>query len=406
MKRPNILILGAGYGGLTTAVTLQKLIGSDEAEITLVNKNSYHYESTWLHEASAGTIKPERVRYEIKDVLNSKVHFVQESVEKIDIKNKKVITNIGELTYDYLVVGLGFEGETFGIEGLDKFAFSITNVNDARKIRDHINTQFAEWASQESSEKDDTLLTIVVGGAGFTGIEFLGELANKIPELCKEYDVPKEKVHVICVEAAPAVLPMFSPKLINYAVKALTKRGIEFSIGTPVVQATEEGVKIKKGPNQFEFIKAGTVVWAAGVRGSRIVEESDLPSKRARVAVEEDLRVPGHPDVFMVGDCAFLMNKETERPYPTTAQIAMQQAVTVAENLVALIHEEETKPFVPNLKGTVCSLGNSDAISNVFGKEITGKSAAILKKIIDNRALYLIGGASLVWKKGKLNLFK
>ncbi|MGG0656712.1 NAD(P)/FAD-dependent oxidoreductase [Rummeliibacillus pycnus] len=406
MKRPNILILGAGYGGLTTAVNLQKKLGYDEAEITLVNKNSYHYESTWLHEASAGTLKPERVRYEIKDVLNKKVHFVQEAVEKIDIKNKRVVTNIGELTYDYLVVGLGFEGETFGIEGLDKFAFGITNVNDARKIRDHINTQFAEWASQEVSEKDDSLLTIVVGGAGFTGIEFLGELANKIPELCKEYDVPKEKVRVICVEAAPAVLPMYSPKLVNYAIKALTKKGIEFSVGTPVVQATEEGVKIKKGPNEFEFIKASTVVWAAGVRGSRIVEESDLPSKRARVAVEDDLRVPGYPDIFMVGDCAFLMNKETERPYPTTAQIAMQQAITVAENLVAMVKGEETKTFVPNLKGSICSLGNSDAIGNVFGKEFTGKSASIMKKIIDNRALYFIGGTSLVWKKGKLNLFK
>ena len=406
MKRPNILILGAGYGGLTTAVNLQKKLGSDEAEITLVNKNSYHYESTWLHEASAGTLKPERVRYEIKTLLNNKVHFVQETVKKIDIKNKKVVTNIGELTYDYLVVGLGFEGETFGIEGLDKYAFSITNVNDARKIRDHINTQFAEWASQEDSEKDDRLLTIVVGGAGFTGIEFLGELANKIPELCKEYDVPKEKVRVICVEAAPAVLPMFSPKLVEYAIKVLIKKGIEFSVGTPVVQATQEGVKIKKGPNQFEFIKAGTVVWAAGVRGSRIVEESDLPSKRARVAVEDDLSVPGYPDIFMVGDCAFLMNKETERPYPTTAQISMQQAVTVAENLIALVRGENTKTFVPKLKGTVCSLGNSNAIGDILGKEITGKSASIIKKIIDNRVLYLIGGTRLVWKKGKLNLFK
>ncbi len=124
------------------------------------------------------------------------------------------------------------------------------------------------------------------------------------------------------------------------------------------------------------------------------------------MAVEDDLRVPGYPEIFMVGDCAFLMNKETERPYPTTAQIAMQQAVAVADNLIALIKGEETKPFVPNLKGTVCSLGNNDAIGNVFGKEMKGKFAAIMKKMVDNRALYLMGGMKLVWKKGKLNLFK
>ncbi len=405
MSKPKILIVGAGYGGLTTAVHLQRKLGKEDAEVTLVNKNSYHYETTWLHEASAGTLKPEQVRYEIKDILNDKVLFTEETVEKLDIQNKKVITNKGELSYDYLVVGLGFEGETFGIEGLNKYALSITNVNDARKIRDHIHTHFAEWASQEATAKDDSLLTIIVGGAGFTGIEFLGELANKIPEVCAEYDIPKEKVRIICVEAAPTILPMYSPKLVKYAVKVLTQKGIEFSIGTPVVQATNEGVKIKKG-QEFEYIKAGTVVWAAGVRGSRIVEQSALPSKRARVAVEDDLRVPGYPEIFMVGDCAFLMNKETERPYPTTAQIAMQQAVAVADNLIALIKGEETKPFVPNLKGTVCSLGNNNAIGNVFGKEMKGKFAAIMKKIIDNRALYLMGGMKLVWKKGKLNLFK
>ena len=108
----------------------------------------------------------------------------------------------------------------------------------------------------------------------------------------------------------------------------------------------------------------------------------------------------------MVGDCAFLVNRETERPYPPTAQIAVQQANTVARNLVALLKGKETKPFIPDLKGTVCSLGGSDAISNAFGKEITGKTAYIMKKVIDNRALYLIGGLGLVLKKGKLNPFK
>ncbi|MGX9135712.1 NAD(P)/FAD-dependent oxidoreductase [Rummeliibacillus sp. JY-2-4R] len=405
MSKPKILIVGAGYGGLMTAVHLQRKLRKEDAEITLVNKNSYHYETTWLHEASAGTLKPEQVQYEINDILNDNILFTEETVEKLDIQNRKVITDKGELSYDYLVVGLGFEGETFGIEGLDKYAFGIKNVNDARKIRNHIHTQFAKWAAQEETTKDDSLLTIIVGGAGFTGIEFLGELANKIPELCIENSVPKEKVRIICIEAAPTVLPMFSPKLVKYAVKVLTQKGIEFSVGTPVVQATKEGVKVKKG-QEIEFIKAGTVVWAAGVRGSQIVEQSDLPSKRARVAVEDDLRVPGYPDIFMVGDCAFLMNKETERPYPTTAQIAIQQAGAVSDNLVALIKGEETQAFVPNLKGTVCSLGNKDAIGNVFGKDMSGKIAAIMKKLIDNRALYLMGGMKLVWKKGKLNIFK
>lgn len=403
VKRPTILVLGAGYGGLATVVNLQKNIGIDVADITLINQNDYHYESTWLHEASAGTLRPDQVRYDIADVIKAdKVKFVKASVEGIDIAGKQVTTNNGVFSYDYLVIGLGFEGETFGIPGLDKYALSIANVKAARQIREHIEYQFATWSLEEV--KDDSRLTIVVGGAGFTGIEFLGELGNRVPELCKEFDVPQEKVRVLCVEAAPMVLPGFDPELVEYAVGHLQAKGIEFSIGTPVVEATPEGVKIKKGEDEFEFVKAGTVVWAAGVRGNRLIEQTGIENMRARVKVEKDMRAPGHNDVFIVGDCALMINEEVNRPYPPTAQIAMQQGVTVAKNLISLIKGEETEEFVPDLKGSVCSLGEHDAIGVVFGKKITGSKASFMKKVIDNRSLFMIGGPSLVVKKGKFNV--
>ncbi|RLQ85155.1 NAD(P)/FAD-dependent oxidoreductase [Planomicrobium sp. Y74] len=403
MKRPSILVLGAGYGGLTTVVNLQKIMGTDEVDITLINKNEYHYESTWLHEAAAGTMTPEQVRYDIKEVIDPvKVRFVQATVEAIDVAGKKVLTDNGEFTYDYIVIALGFEGETFGIEGLDKYALSIANVKAARYIREHIEFQFATWSAEEV--KDDSRLNIVVGGAGFTGIEFLGELANRVPELCKEFDVPREKVRVICVEAAPMVLPGFDPELVNYAVGHLESKGIEFSIGTPVVEATPEGVNIKKSDDEFEFIKAGTVVWAAGVRGNRLIETTPIENMRARVKVEKDLRAPAFPDVFIIGDCALMINEETNRPYPPTAQIAMQQAEAAAANIKALIQGQTTQEFIPDLKGTVCSLGDDDAIGVVFGKKVTGKRASFMKKMIDNRALYMVGGPKLVMKKGKFNV--
>lgn len=403
VKRPTILVLGAGYGGLSTVVNLQKMIGVDLADIILINKNDYHYETTWLHEASAGTLRPDQVRYDISDVIKTdKIKFVKASVEGINISGKEVTTDNGVFTYDYLVIGLGFEGETFGIPGLDKYALSIANVNAARQIREHIEYQFATWSMEEV--KNDSRLTIVVGGAGFTGIEFLGELGNRVPELCKEFDIPQEKVRVLCVEAAPMVLPGFDPELVEYAVGHLQAKGIEFSIGTPVVEATPEGVKIKKGEEEFDFVKAGTVVWAAGVRGNRLIEETGIENMRARVKVEKDMRAPGHDDVFIVGDCALLINEEVNRPYPPTAQIAMQQGVTVAKNLIALINGEETEEFVPDLKGSVCSLGEDDAIGVVFGKKVTGAKAAFMKKMVDNRALYMMGGPSLVVKKGKFNV--
>ncbi|ASV68465.1 MULTISPECIES: NAD(P)/FAD-dependent oxidoreductase [Cytobacillus] len=403
MKKPKIVILGAGYGGLMTATRLQKQIGANDAEIILVNKNDYHYETTWLHEASAGTLHHDRVRYDISKVIdNGKVEFVKGTAVEIKTDEKKVLLEKGELEYDYLVVALGGESETFGIKGLKEYAFSISNINSARQIREHIEYQFATYNTEEV--KDDTRLSIVVGGAGFTGIEFLGELGNRIPELCKEYDVPFEKVKIVCVEAAPMVLPGFDPELVEYAVAHLEKKGVQFRIGTAIKEGTPDGIIVAKGEDDVEEIKAGTVIWAAGIRGNAIIEKSGFEAMRGRIKVDENLRAPGHDNIFVIGDSSLVINEEINRPYPPTAQIAMQQGELVAKNIAALIQNKELGSFTFDNKGTVCSLGEDDAIGVVFGKKVVGKKASFMKKMVDNRALLMIGGASLVAKKGKFNV--
>jgi NADH:ubiquinone reductase (H+-translocating) len=405
LRKPKIVILGAGYGGLMTTVRLQKHLGINEADIVLVNKNDYHYETTWLHEASAGTLHHDKVRYDILDVIDrNKVEFVQGTVQQINKEEKKVILENGEIDYDYLVIALGGEPETFGIKGLKEYAFGITNVNSSRLLREHIEYQFATYNTEE--EKNDTRLTIVVGGAGFTGIEFLGELTNRIPKLCHEYDIDPHKVKVICVEAAPTVLPGFDPELVQYAVSQLERKGVEFLIGTAIKECTPDGILVAKGEEEPREIKAGTVVWAAGVRGNSVIEKSGFEAMRGRVKVAKDLRVPGFDDIFIIGDCSLVINEEINRPYPPTAQIAMQQGECAARNLAALVRgKSDLEEFKFDNKGTVCSLGEHDAIGVVFGKKLTGTSASIMKKVVDNRALYMIGGAGLVLKKGKFNVF-
>ncbi|HHY71769.1 MAG TPA: NAD(P)/FAD-dependent oxidoreductase [Bacillus bacterium] len=404
LKRPEVLILGAGYGGMMTAVNLQKTVGVNEANITLVNKHDYHYQTTWLHEGAAGTIHHDKIRIPIKDVINqSKVKFVKDTVVEIKPQEKRVILQNGELTYDYLVISLGFESETFGIKGLKEYAFSIASINSSRLIREHIDYCFAKYNNEQ--EKRDELLTIVVGGAGFTGIEFLGELANRIPELCKEFDIDRKKVRVICVEAAPTALPGFNQSLVEYAMNYLEQRGIEFKIGTAIKECTPEGIIVAKD-DYVEEIKAATVVWAAGVRGNSIIEKSGFEAMRGRVKVEPDLRAPGYDDVFIIGDCALLINEEINRPYPPTAQIAIQEAETCAANIATLVRGKgELKKFAPDIKGTVCSLGDDDAIGVVGERQLYGAQAAFMKKMIDNRYLWKLGGLSLVLKKGKLKLF-
>ncbi|MCY9389092.1 FAD-dependent oxidoreductase, partial [Bacillus haynesii] len=179
-------------------------------------------------------------------------------------------------------VALGSVPETFGISGLKEYAFSIANINSSRQLREHIEYQFATYNTE--AEKRPERLTIVVGGAGFTGIEFLGEMGNRIPELCREYDIDRQQVRLICVEAAPSVLPGFEPELVDYAVNYLEGKGVEFKIGTAVKECTPDGIIVGKD-DQNEEIKAGTVVWAAGVRGNPIIEESGFENMRGRVKV-------------------------------------------------------------------------------------------------------------------------
>ncbi|MEC1291579.1 NAD(P)/FAD-dependent oxidoreductase [Bacillus mojavensis] len=404
LNKPKIVILGAGYGGLMTVTRLTKHVGPNDADITLVNKHNYHYETTWMHEASAGTLHHDRCRYQIKDVINqSRVNFVQDTVKAIKIDEKKVMLANGELQYDYLVIGLGAVPETFGIKGLKEFAFPIANINTSRVLREHIELQFATYNIE--AEKRPDRLTIVVGGAGFTGIEFLGELAARVPELCKEYDVDRSLVRIICVEAAPTVLPGFDPELVDYAVHYLEENGVEFKIGTAVQECTAEGVTVGKKDEEPEQIKSQTVVWAAGVRGHPIVEEAGFENMRGRVKVNPDLRAPGHDNVFILGDSSLFINEDTDRPYPPTAQIAMQQGTTVAKNIAKLIKGGELEEFKPDIKGTVASLGEHNAVGVVYGRKLKGTPASFMKKVIDNRSLFLIGGLGLTLKKGKFKFF-
>ena len=397
--RKKVLVLGAGYAGLQTITKLQKQISADEAEITLINKNDYHYEATWLHEASAGTLSYEDLLYPVESVVDkNKVNFVKAEVTKIDRNAKKVETDAGIFDFDILVVGLGFESETFGIKGMKDHAFQIENILTARQLSRHIEDKFANYAS--SKQKDDKDLAIIVGGAGFTGVEFLGELTDRIPELCNKYGVEQSKVKITCVEAAPKMLPMFSDELVNYAVSYLEGKGVEFKIGTPIVAANEKGFVVKVNDKE-EQLEANTVVWAAGVRGSKLMEEPFEGVKRGRIVTKQDLTIEGYDDIFVIGDCSAFIPAGEERPLPTTAQIAMQQGEHTAKNIKNVLEGQPTQEFDYVDRGTVCSLGAHDGVGVVYGKDIQGKKAAFMKKVIDTRAVFKLGGIGLAFKKGK-----
>lgn len=393
-KIPRIVILGAGYGGIVTAIRLQKELNYNEADVTLVNKHNYHYFTTHLHMPAAGTDNPKHASVNILSLIDEfKIDFVKSTVLEIRPHEHKIVLEDGNLNYDYLVIGLGGEPETFGIPGLAENAMNIRSINSVNLIREHIEYQFAKY--KRDSHRTD-YLTFIVGGAGFTGIEFIGELADRIPELCKTFNVDPSIVKIYNVEAAPTVLPGFDPDLVEYAMNVLKEKGITFKVGIPIKECLPDGVILGNG----EEIKAATVVWTGGIRGNHLIEQSGFEAVRGRVKVDSYLRAPGYDNVYIIGDCSVFFNEEG-RPYPPTAQIAVQQGVACADNLVASIRGELPKEFVPSLKGTVASLGKNEAIGLVGTMKMKGYLASIMKKVIDLRYLFVIGGIPLILKKGK-----
>ncbi|WP_405054367.1 NAD(P)/FAD-dependent oxidoreductase [Tepidibacillus marianensis] len=392
-----ILILGAGYAGLMTALQLQKDLDDHNVGITLVNKHSYHYITTHLHAPAAGTVSTNRVKIELDDLIDrEKINRVQQEVQEISLENKSVKLNNGQiLTSDILVIALGSDIETFGIEGLKEHAFAIRSINSVRLIREHINYMFAKFKSEPNHPK---YLTFIVGGAGFTGIEFIGELADRIPKLCKEFDVNPEIVRMINIEAAPNVLPGFDSRLVEHAVDVLKSKGVEILTNTPIKEVTLDGIILANG----ERIQSGTVIWTGGVRGNQIMDTLGLETIRSRAKVDPFLRAPGYEDIFIIGDSSIVFD-ESGKPYPPTAQIAIQQGEYVGRQIRSIIRngELEDKPFQFQFRGTVASLGRGEAIGKVGKWKIKGLTASVMKQIIDNRYLYSIGGFPLVFKKGK-----
>ncbi|QAA23803.1 NAD(P)/FAD-dependent oxidoreductase [Sporolactobacillus terrae] len=395
--RKRIVILGAGYGGLRTLKRLQRM--KPNAALILIDKNNYHCEKTSLHEVAAGTADADEICYSLQQVIDPKrTQFVQDTVLRVVKKTRMILLqNHDPVSYDYLVIGLGFVPEYYGIEGMDRFGLAISDIPSVIRIRNHIEEQFKAWTEDQRSDR----LVVAVGGAGFTSFEFLGELTHRIPELITRYQVDAKQVRIVCIEPTPKALPMFNRRLAAYGSRKLRDRGVDFLIGrvcgfdgAKIYYRTEEHVR---------SLKAGTFVWTGGVSGSAVVRDSGFEERRGRVRVMDDLSVPDHPEILIIGDCSAVIDPGSGQPYPTTAQIALQQADCAAYNVKAMLDDRPTKPFVFKFKGTVCSLGRDDAVGEVMGKGLKGRPASVMKKVIENRSLVKIGGVETMLKKGRFS---
>jgi len=385
-----ILILGGGYGGVLTALTARKYLSAADANITIVNRFPTHQIITELHRLAGGTIAEKAVSLPLTKLLgDKKVNIVVDSVKEIKPNEKQVVLESGTVyKYDALVVALGSETNYFGIPGLEENSLVLKSVADANRIREHVEARLDAY--KKSGNKADA--TIVVGGGGLTGVELVGEFADKLPEVCRSKGIDFNDISLYCVEAGPAVLPIFPKVLIERAVSSLEKRGVNFITSVAITEATKSTVSLKDG----RTLESSTIIWTGGVKGNPVVGGSGLAEDRGRSTVTPTLQSTSHADVFLAGDCAVVFPEGSERPYPPTAQLAWQMGETVGYNLSVMINGGVMDKFVPVFSGTLGSLGRKDGVGTIGGNstQLKGLPATLMKEASNIRYLSHINGLS------------
>jgi NADH dehydrogenase len=282
-----------------------------------------------------------------------------------------------ELDYDFLVIGLGGKTNFFGNKNIEKNAFTIKTLGDAIAIRNHIITILEGADQEEDPDILSKLLTFVVVGGGFSGVETVGEINDFVRESAEKFyrNIDTEKVKIFLISAGEKILPEIGD-LGEYAVNSLTNSGVKIIKNTKLVDAEAEHVVLDNGMR----IPYGTLIWAAGVTVDPVISELDTEhSPRGNVVVDKFLRLKNHPNVFALGDCASIMDERTGKPYPATAQHAVREAKTVSENIISSIRSKNSeKPFVYSSKGSMAKIGKRNGVALLMGTKIHGFTAWFL----------------------------
>jgi NADH dehydrogenase len=388
-KDKKIVILGAGYGGVAAATLLnKKLRKNGDVNITLIDKKPYHTLMTELHEVAGARVELDSVQVRLSKVFaETKVKVVHDVIENIDFSKQLLNSETDKYQYDYLVIGSGAEPAFFGVEGVKENGFTIWSLPEALRIKSHIIEMFEKASVERNIEKRRTLLTFVVAGAGFTGIETIGELAEWKYRLCEEHEIDPKEVRLLVVEAMCNILPIISERLVKKSEKYLKRMDIDVIVNAPIIKVEKDNITLKDGTN----IKTNTLIWTCGVQGSQFGASLGLTmGKRNRVQVNEYMQSVDYPNVYAIGDNAYF--EEDGKPIPQIVETAIQTAETAAHNIDADINNKKKKPFKSNYHGVMVSIGSKNAVSNVMNVETSGFAAMGTKHMVNLHYLWGVGG--------------
>ena len=373
-----ILILGGGFGGVYTALTLERVLRRElergEVEIALVSRDNYLTFQPMLPEVVSGSIGILDTITPIRR-LCPRTDLYTRAIEEIDLKRRRVTLAAGvgsrqlQLGYDHLVIALGNVTSFAGQPGLSEHALPFKYLGDALVLRNHAIHALEEADIERDPKARAGLLTFVVAGGGFSGVEAVAELNDFVRAAARSFrNIRPEEIRVVLLHAADLILPELPRNLAEFAQRLLMKRGVELRLNTRLAGATAEAALLKGG----ERIETRTLVSTVPGGPNPVVAALDCPKDRGRIVTDSFLQVPSLPGVWAVGDCAHIVDASTGEPCPPTAQHAVREGRCAAENIAASLRGSAQRAFAFKALGKMGSLGHRSAVAEVFGLKLSG----------------------------------
>jgi NADH dehydrogenase len=382
--RPTVVIVGAGFGGLRIARALRRA----PLQVILLDRNNYHLFQPLLYQVATAGLEPEQIAKPVRAILRGQRNFDFRMVEVTgaDLAARELQTTAGPLPYDYLVLSPGGETNFFGLDAVARHGFGLKDIGDAVSIRNQVLTCFELAMLETDPERRRAKLTFIVVGGGPTGVEMAGALSELI-RLVLVKDYPRlniKDVRVLLLEATDRLLGAMPERLREAAGQTLWHKHIEVRFNATVADFDGTRVRLKSG----EVIPANTLIWAAGVKAATLNQRLGLPAGRqGRTLVTPTLQVPGHPEVYVVGDAAYLeVNGE---PLPMVAPVALQMAQTAARNITRAIRGMPAEAFRYRDPGTLATIGRNAAVAQIYGLQLTGFPAWVMWLVV--HIIQLIG---------------
>lgn len=361
----NIVVVGAGYAGVLATKKLEKKLRkrgvANETQITIIDKHPYHTMLTELHEVAACRVGEESVKMNLDQIFaGRKVKVVLDTVNKIHFEENKITGENGEYSYDYLVLAAGSKPTFYGVEGAEEHSYTLWSYDDAVILRDRIHDCFRLAADEPNAQKRQELLTFYVIGAGFTGVEMMGELAEYVPVLCERFHIKREDVKLVNVDGLSRAVPVLPEKLSGKVERRLKKMGVEVLLNANVVEVGENFIKMKEGEEVKQYT-AGTIVWTAGIESAELTAEAAKEVKsagRGRIEVDAYLRSVDYENVYVIGDNMFYTAPGEENPVPQMVENAEHSADAAANNIaVAITKKGKLEEYAPKFHGIMVCVG-------------------------------------------------